>query len=110
MAKTLIRTGYDFTKKYTLKLDGTAENLSTASLIEASLVSGDKLSELIVDTAQTNTGGADWANGVVVVNFTAAQTAAIALGDAWIELAVVLGGLRLPYDSIPVVVEKGWTL
>ncbi len=106
--RILLRAGYDFVGKFLCKLDGTAEDLSTASLIEASLVNEVKTTELIADTAQTNANGADWATGVVSVVFAAAATTGLSPGNAWIEIAVVLAGKRLAYEHIPVVIEAGW--
>jgi hypothetical protein len=108
-ARILLRSGYDFARRFTLYLDGVPEDLSAAT-IEASLKNEDKSAELITDTAQSNVGDADWANGDVVVRFAAADSAALEPQRAWIELAVVISGVRLPYEDIPVVIEKGYTL
>ncbi len=107
VARNLIRSGYDYEREYTFRVDGEPEDLSAAT-IEASLVSEDKQSELITDTAQSNVLGS-WVDGRVVIRFPAASTTNLSPGRAWIEVAAVIGGIRLPYDSIPVIVEKGWT-
>lgn len=113
-ARNIVRTGYDYVRKYTFTLDGAAENLSTAT-IKASLKSADKSVELIADTSQDSAAtGAAWGTGDVVLQFAAAATAAIDTAyigqSAWIEVAVTLSGKRLAYDDIPVVIEKGYVL
>lgn len=109
MANFLIRSGYDFAERVQLDFDGVPEDVSSAT-IEASLVSYDKTSELITDTAQTNSGtGVDWSLGIVGIVFPASATTSLTPQRAWIELAVVIGSSRLPYPSIPVTIEKGWT-
>ncbi len=111
MSKNLVRAGYDYVGKYTFYLDGVPEDLSGASLIECSLKNAAKTVELITDTAQSNGAtGASWASGVVVISFLAAQTVGLSPGDGFIEVAVVNGGLRIPYDDIPVIIEAGFTL
>lgn len=109
MAKILIRSGYDFSRKFLFELDGSAENLAAAT-IKASLKNEAKTSELITDTAQTNTGGADWSAGQVILRFPAASTTGLTPGNAWIEVSVVLSGERMAYEDIPVTVEAGYTL
>ncbi len=110
MNKQIVRAGYDFIGQYTFYLDGIAEDLSSASLIECSLKNEAKTSELIADTSQ-NSGatGASWASGVVVIQFSAAQTVGLTAGNGYIEVAVVKGGLRLVYPDIAVVIEAGLT-
>lgn len=109
MRRIILRSGYDFDRIFVLRLDGDPEDLSAAT-IKASLKNEDKSAELIVDTAQTDGAPASWEDGEVLVRFSAGQTAALQPQRAWIELAVVIAGVRLPYEDIPVVVEKGWVL
>ena len=111
MAIPLIRSGYDAKIMVRVRVDGTNENL-TGATVEASLVDATKTTELIVDTAQSSgTTGADWASGLVAVVFNAAATTALVAADvAYIELGITLSGTRLPCDSVPVRIEKGWTL
>ncbi len=110
--RLLIRTGYDFIHERTFYLDGVADtNLASASLIEISVKNELKTSELIADVAQTNTGGAVWASGIVMLRLTAVQTATIAAAqNGWIEIAVVIAGIRYCYEDIPVVIEVGFAL
>ncbi len=108
MSRILVRQGYDFSRRRTFSVDGVAQDLSAAT-IKICLKDSTKATELITDTAQTNDGGASWATGVVILRFTAVQTAALAtFGDAFIELSVVIAGIRYPYEDIPVVIERGF--
>lgn len=106
----LIRAGYDFERIFTFLIDGSVEDLSAAA-IKASLKNDAKTLELIVDTSQTNTGtDVDWRTGEVAIRFPASLTAALTAQNAWIEVAVVLAGIRLPYADLPAVVELGYVL
>ncbi len=109
--RILLKKGYDFAIKRTFYLDGVAENLSAAT-IKASLLNEGKTSELIADVTQTDGGGATWSSGVVIIRFTAAQTAAgiSAAGNGHIEVSVVVGGIRYAYEDIPVAIEIGYSL
>ncbi|MBA3622957.1 MAG: hypothetical protein H0W48_00505 [Methylibium sp.] len=108
--RILLRSGYDFERRFSLSLDGQPEDLSAAT-ITASLKNQAKTSELIADVSQANTGaGVSWSTGEVAVRFPAASTAALQPASAWLEIAVVLGGKRLAYEDIPVVIETGHAL
>lgn len=107
--RILIRAGYDFGRIFTFLLDGDPEDLSGAT-IETSLKNEDKSAELITDTAQVDGDPASWADGEVLIRFPAASTLTLQPQRAWIEVAVVQDGIRLPYEDIPVVVEAGFTL
>jgi hypothetical protein len=108
----LIRIGYDFRRVLTLTLDGVAEDVSGATAIYASVKNISKTTELIADTSLSSVDtGAAWASGLVTVSFTAAQTAAIVQAqDGWLEIALKIGGKRLPYDDLPVIIETGYAL
>lgn len=107
-ARIIIRSGYDFAREFTVRVDGVAEVL-TGATIEASLKNEDKSAELIADVAQSDGAPANWAAGKVVVRFTAVTTAGLTPQRGWIELGIVKDGLRLPVEDIAVVIEKGWT-
>jgi len=111
MAVPLIRSGYDVAVALRVRVDGANEDLSAAT-IKASLVNAAKTSELIADTAQSAAAaGAAWGSGLVVVEFSAAQTTGLSPADvAYIELAITLSGKRLPVEHVPVKVETGWTV
>jgi len=109
MQRVLIRSGYDFQHGFEMLLNKRRESVSGAT-IYASVISEDKSSELIADKAQSSSAtGADWANGIVTIEFAAADTSALTPQNCWIELAVTMSGKRLPYDHIPARIEKGWT-
>lgn len=106
----LLRTGYDFARAIRITSNGTNENL-TGATIKASLKNAAKTTELITDTAQSSGAtGADWSTGLVVITFTAASTAALTAGTAWIEISIVLSGTRLPTNDIAVDIQTGYTL
>lgn len=105
MIRPLIRVGYDFVWTYTFEIDGIAEDLSAAT-ISASLKNGAG-AEIITDTTQTNNGGADWLNGVVLLRFTKTQTAGLTAGDGFIEVSVTKAGIKIPYRDIAVDIETG---
>lgn len=109
MAAIVLSTGKDFARKFRLKLDGAAEDVSTYT-IECSVKNAAKTSELIPDTAQTNTGGAAWASGEVIIRFPASATTGLTPQDAWIETTVFISGEKFHVDDIPIVIETGYTL
>lgn len=109
MARIVLRAGYDFARKFQARLDGVAEDVSSYT-IEACLKNEAKTAELITDTAQTNTGGASWATGDVIIRFPASATTGLAAGNAWIEVAIIAGSERFPVEDIPVVIEAGYAL
>ncbi len=109
MRRIILRSGYDFDRVFVFRIDGDPEDLSAAT-ISASLKNEDKSAELIPDTPLANVSPASWATGEVLIRFGAGQTATLQPQRAWIEVAVVIAGVRLPYEDIAVVVEKGWVL
>ncbi len=109
MLRPLMRAGYDFSWKFTFDVDGEPEDLSAAT-ISISLKNEAKTSELITDTSQTNTGDADWANGIVVLRFTKTQTSGLATQNAFIEISVTKTLEKIPYRDIAIDVETGVNL
>lgn len=105
MIRPLIRTGYDFSHAYLFEIDGDPEDLSAAT-ISISLKDSSG-TEIITDTAQTNSGAADWTNGMVVLRFTKVQTAGLTAGDGFIEVSVTKSGEKIPYRDIAVDIETG---
>lgn len=104
-SRAVIKTGYDFSWPYTLRLNGVVEDLSTAT-IKACLLSDDKATELITDTTQTNTNGASWSTGYVIIRFASVSTSLTAQ-NAWIEIQVTLAGEKIVYEDQPAVIEVG---
>ncbi len=108
MSRILIRQGYDFDRRRTFKVDRVAQDLSGAS-ISICLKNEAKTVELIADTAQTDTGDADWQNGIVILRFASGQTTGLStFGNAFIEISVEIGGVKQAYEDIPVVIERGF--
>lgn len=71
--------GDDFDNSATLYAQGAAYNVSTATAIKATITNADGTVKYCSDvTLDSGAAGADWANGVIVYNFTAAITAEIA--------------------------------
>ncbi len=108
MIRPLIRTGYDFSYGFLFKTDGVAEDVSDA-VISISLKDAND-TEIITDTAQTDTGSADWSAGEVVLRFTKAATAGLTPGPGFIELSVTMGGEKIPYKDIAVDIKTGVNL
>lgn len=79
----------------TLQANGATVSIDPSASVTGQLFTVDgaqSLSEPI--TAQSNTAGADWPNGVVVVPFSDAATAALPLGDVMLVLTGAFGAKR----------------
>jgi len=90
----IIVTGDDPALPVTLKKSKAVFAIAPTATVQASVVSVDKLTTLIPPITCDNAAtGADWANSLVMVEFTSAQTAAIsATGEALLEIQVDDGG------------------
>ncbi len=106
MSKIIVRATYDFARNFVIKRDGLALNVSSAT-IKASLKNQAKTVALIASTAQSNTGGADWATGALILRFSGVQTTGLSAQDGFIEVSILLAGERLPVEDIPVIIETG---
>ena len=86
----IVTAGDDIAIKATLLSNGAAYDVSSASLIQAALLgpSGNTLIALTTQSSQTT--GADWTNGVVMVLFPKATTASLKAGSAYLEVQVTL--------------------
>jgi len=88
-----IVSGDDVSLSVTLKKNGSTFDMSGATSVKASVVSENHTNIFIAAVTQTEVAGADWANSLVVVNFTSAQTAAMTFqGRASLEIEVDDGG------------------
>jgi hypothetical protein len=109
----LIRSGYDSPLYYTLQEelpDGTMGNLNlSTATIRAALIELDGISVAIsAKTLSPTADGADWANGVINIDYTALDTAAIvSRGHYFLELMIEMGGKRIPWPLIKVYAELG---
>lgn len=76
---TVYFTGDDWTLNMTIKQNGAVYDASAGTIKAAVVhVANGVPSQEIADTAQSSgTTGADWANGLIVVKFPAAATAAV---------------------------------
>jgi hypothetical protein len=103
-------TGDDWDIAVTLKKDGSPFDVSTATAIEAAIVSTDDRGvEVLVPAVTLDSGatGADWANGVVVVEIPSASTGSLSSGAAYIEIQVTMGGKKSTWPRNKLTVKKG---
>lgn len=105
-------TGDDWNIPTTLKKDGSAVDVSAATISAAivSLVNDEPVS-VIASTAQSSgTTGADWANGVVVSVFSDTLTDAVTIFDnTYLEVQVTYaGGDKETWPRLPIKVKKGF--
>lgn len=103
-------TGDDWDIIITLKRDGAVYNVSTASAISAALVSDDGPAPSTVVAAvscSSGTSGADWANGVVVIEIPNATTAALTAQRAYVEIQVTIGGKKKTWPRQVIDIKKG---
>lgn len=105
----IVYTGDDWDILVTLKVDKVAYDVSAATAISAAIVSTDDstVTELISATAQSNTGDADWANGIVSCVFAAANTAITTYGRAYLEVQVTLSGAKQTWPRQLIDIKKG---
>jgi hypothetical protein len=75
MPLPVIVIGDDAKLYLTLQKEGATFNIDAGDTVEAALVSADHESMLMDEVAQSSaTSGADWANSLIAIKFTAAQT------------------------------------
>lgn len=102
-------TADDWDITVTLKKDGAAYDVSTATDISAAVVSDDGTNPTTIIAATSMSAvatGADWANGVVVCEFAAANTD-VSPQNAFLEIQVTLGGKKTTWPRNNVVIKKG---
>ena len=102
-------TADDWDVTVTLKKDGVAFDVSSATNISASVVDSDGTNPQTVVAAVTldsGATGADWANGVVVAEFAAANTD-VTPGNAFVEIQVTLSGKKTTWPRNNIVIKKG---
>lgn len=90
----VIVTGDDAALAVTLKKDGEVFAINTSATVKAALVTTDRETVLIPATVcDSAVDEADWANSLVLVQFTDTQTAAVEeFGHALLEVQVDDGG------------------
>lgn len=96
----------------TVKEDGTAKNISTATTVTVYLIASDDSNNGVIrlsTVASSGETGADFTNGVIVVNFTGVQTATLTVNERlWLTVSVDTDDIWIKPDfdahgqSIPV--------
>lgn len=102
-------TGDDWDITVTLKKDGVAYDVSTATDISASIVDSDGIAPNTVISAVTcdsGATGANWASGVVVVEIPNGSTN-VTPQNAYLEIQVTLGGKKSTWPRNNIVIKKG---
>jgi len=103
-------TGDDWDIVVTLKKDGVAFDVSTATAIQAAVVSDDGTAPTTIVSAVTldsGATGASWATGVVVIEIPAATTGALTSQRAYVEIQVTLGGKKSTWPRQPIDIKVG---
>lgn len=79
--------------------------INAGATVKASLVSKDRATILIpAVVCNVNATGADWANSLVIVPFTSAETGALAvLGPVLLEIQVDDGGKLTWFDELEII-------
>ena len=106
MAIPIIVTGDDADIFVTLTKDDATFTIAPADTVEAAIVSVDHETLLMAAVSQSEAAaGADWANSLVAVEFTAAQTALIIkTGHALLAVQATISGKKTTwFDDVGVV-------
>ena len=100
-----IVTGDDVALSVTLKKDNATFTITPTAEVKAALVSTDRTKVLANEVAQSSAAeGADWANSLVVVEFSATETATVTnTGRALLEIQVDDGGKRTWFIAVLIV-------
>ena len=102
-------TADDWDISVTLKTDGVATNVSGATDISAAVVTNDddNPTQVVATTAlASGATGADWTNGVVVAEFSSANTD-ITPGIYLVEIQVTENSKKKTWPRVPITVKKG---
>ena len=104
MSNVILTTGDDVSLAVTLKKNNSTFNIPVTATVEASLITPDRGTILISPIVQLDTTpGADWANSLVIVLFTSAQTDINFDGDAILEIQVNDNGKLTWFASLTVI-------
>jgi hypothetical protein len=105
-------TGDDWTINVTLKKNGVVFDASSATSVKAAVVSlvGNEPTEQIPETTQNEAAsGADWTNGLIVVEFAAAATDNVKkYGSLQLEVQVEKDGKKETWPRKNITVNKGF--
>ncbi len=99
-----IQAGSASTLTVTLKVGGSAVSLPTAAVLEAALYIDNVAATPVVNPSPA-ASGADWAAGVVVVEFSAADTASLVPGTAILTISATIGTDDMDWN-FPVTVDE----
>ncbi len=103
-------TGDDWEFSLTLKVNGTVYDVSTATDISVAIISSDTPNASVLISApalSSGAAGADWTNGVVVVEIPAADTGITQYGTRYLELQVTMDGKKHTWPRAAIQVKKG---
>ena len=101
MATPDITTGDDVALLVTLKKNGATFTIDPGATVEAAIVDAQRITQLMPAVSQSNGGNADWANSLVEVILTSAQTAVIdKQGGALLEIQVDDSGKQTWFASV----------
>lgn len=86
----VITTGDNISLQVTLKKDGSTFNIDSGATVQASIIDKTHKTVLAGPITQSNaTAGADWANSLVIVEFSPTDTSSITYqGEARLEIQV----------------------
>ena len=101
----VITTGDDITRRVTITKDGVPVAIDEAANVRASMVNINEKTVVGPVTCLSTAGGADWANGQVIVEFSAAQSATFDPGPSELQLKVDDNGIQtyhVPHISVVV--------
>ena len=102
-------TADDWDISVTLNKDGVAFDVSTATNISAAIVTDNGIAPTTIISAVTLSAvatGADWANGVVVVEIPNASTD-VTPQDAYLEIQVTIAAKKTTWPRNNLVIKKG---
>ena len=107
MAVPIVVIGDDVSLFLTLKKDDATFAVAAGDTVEAALVSVDHQTLVMAAVVQSDlTTGADWANSLIAIEFTEAQTMAITKeGNALVAVQVTQGGKKQTWYSLCLVVK-----
>jgi len=103
-------TGDDWDISITLKKDGVAFDVSAATEILGSVVDSDGTTvSTIIGTVTADSGatGADWANGIVVLEFANANTASLDPQKGWVEIQVTIASKKTTWPRPSLDIKEG---
>jgi hypothetical protein len=103
-------TGDDWTIPVTLKKNGSVFDVSGGTVTAAVVkLNGDTPTVLIDDTVQSEVAtGADWTNGIVIVEFAKANTDISTTGDHWLEVQVEKAGKTETWPRARIKINQGY--